>query len=226
MISEQIINDLCSAYGNRNSSVINRLLGSYRTDEGTTYTFIISEYVAMELATAAGPAMIKSVVELFKRRLNPSMRRWMIKMLFVANLDTAGIQLQSQGGSLIDYPAAELVEYAKPPPCTAFDDQTRWLKPLDWNQPGFDMVHHSPNKVEFFRICSGQSQDVELEHFAKFLENLTNFNLKVSIVVVVPMNILKDFKIGTVTGRGCMSHFKGWDCSEEQFEILGMVGYP
>lgn len=112
-------------------------------------------------------------------------------------------------------------------------DGEAWLKPVKWNQGGYDVIFVDKNQgyVRFVQITRGNRHSLRIEFFYDFLKRLQesdqSFEIKkLEIVFLLPEAKLQDFKISRVTGQGLLNAFSGWECGKEkdQVLVLGMKG--
>ena len=148
-------------------------------------------------------------------------------MWFFAKLKEDGLTLAQIQGDALNWPRLPRPFKSELPlPTSLFTgDVDVWIKPDRWNQAGFDAVHIKPKEktVEFFQVTRGATHDLNLTHFADCLSNLTRRQkFTILIYIVVPMENLRTFKLGKVSGVNEMVRFnQSWSIAEH-LKILGI----
>jgi hypothetical protein len=109
-----------------------------------------------------------------------------------------------------------------------------WLKPVKWNQGGYDAVYIDTGKnlVRFVQVTRGKTHSFKIRFFHEFLSNLDrvpklNFDIKrVDICFLVPKGNIGDFSISKTTGEGMLTKW-GWKKGIEVdlIDIYGIDGY-
>ena len=197
--------------GHASDSVVNRLLGCHLAppignDIIRRQPFIISEFAAIEFASRQGPDSISMLIQTFKDSINPAMDGWFLEMLFFSRLRHSGVKLfDSDDKEVGVWKDSQLLSFNLPSFPMIPNDRGIWLKPLKWNQGGFDAVYvdRSLGSVRFIQITRGQSHSLKLEIFCAFLQCLSasveSFVVKrIEIVFLVPRGIINDFRISTI----------------------------
>ena len=72
------------------------LLGSHHENDGNRYSFITSQYAAVELAMKSGPEVIRAIASAIRGYLNPVLRGCLFKMLFFANISVGKLELSTE----------------------------------------------------------------------------------------------------------------------------------
>ena len=119
-----------------------------------------------------------------------------------------------------------------------FEKSPIWLKPLKWNQGGYDAVYVDikKNLVRFVQITRWTEHSFKIEYFANFFENLrkikdSKIEIKtLEIYFLVPKKNVNKFKIkdSEITGKGLLVVFgKGWEKNKEhdQVKVRGIQGF-
>ena len=152
-------------------------------------------------------------------------------LLFISQLSHAGIKFDALFGAPVDWPKSTVTQFdpAKVPDLPA---SGVWLKPLAFNQGGYDAVfiHKHVGLVRFVQITRSDAHSLKLEFFHKLLAALRDSAhfvvTTLEIVFVVDATKQADFKISPVTGQGLLAAFTGWEKRKEKDKvtILGLNG--
>jgi len=211
--------------GARSNGAINRLFGSYKNIfDSSEKIVIVSQHAASALAIFGGPALIEKLVSTLHQDWNPSVDGWVLEMLFFARLQHGGVNIYDSNKNLIDTWCAVKILPFDPCNITAFcfppSDIGVWLKPLKWNQGGYDGVFLDQEKklVRFFQVTRSETHSLKLEYFYSFLLMLmksdASFQIEsLEIVFLVDLKKLSNFQIlaSGVTGQGLLGEFCGWE---------------
>ena len=211
---QQVLDDLHSAIsdvsdvstylnnhsGETSKGVINCLYSSYERYDGKRGTTFCSEYVATALAEKAGPGYVSKLIE-FLDPNNPSLKGWLVEIFFFASIKTGGLTLKVTG-------KCEKEEIWPHCPVEPFDPlavaipplhDKLWLKPLKWNQGGYDAVFidKTSSLVRIVQVTRGDSHKLKFLYFNVLLSNLKkgghNFT-KVDICFIIPENKKERFR--------------------------------
>jgi len=216
---------------------VNRLFKIY---EGALGPSIVSEYAASELALKMGPRSIECLYESLKGEINPALEGWMLEMWFFAAINYEDVQLFDSNINVQEtWPQSKVINFDPSNMLKeTFINKTKsiWLKPLRWNQGGYDAVCVNIDKqlLTFVQITRGSSHSLKLPYFRSFLHNITNiqgFNFQVTkleIYFLIPKSNLGKFSLSysDVTGKGCLS-LLGWTWGLEQnyVTVRGIKGF-
>jgi hypothetical protein len=201
------------------SDIINRLFGIFK-EKYKTKTFIISQYAANEIALKSGTQMVESLYYALKNEGNPAMEGWMFEMWFFASIKKETLKIHD-----------ELDNEELWPPCTVskFDPENPvinhspiWLKPLKWNQGGYDAVYVDKEKkyVKFVQITKGKEHSFKIQYFYSCLKKFSNLfeTNNVEIYMLVTKNNISKFKIGKIYGEGLLTPFN-WKKGDEKNQV-------
>ena len=218
---------LGAVVGDASGSVVNTLLGSHRDSNGKRYSFIASQYAALELSLRCGPETIRAISTAMRPYLNPAISGWLFEMLFMARISRGQLSLVSPKKKIViscDAPQ-QLLESSSPANAEIFQGSEKWIKPFNWNQAGFDAVHVIPDdrEIEFFQITMAAKHDLNFDHFAKFILNLESKQFQAHIYFVVPLCNLNNFEI-IFKGNQALN-LKGWSSRTKHVSILGMDNF-
>ncbi|EKX55552.1 hypothetical protein GUITHDRAFT_99327 [Guillardia theta CCMP2712] len=140
----QAVPDFASLFdmgmGERANNAVNRLHGKYRVGDEVHWT-LVSRFVSTELAQKLGESFVRQIEELSDATGNPTLKGVLFEMLFFARIGRgAGMQLT------MSLDAREINKLRGKMKVTRV-----CLKPLKWNQGGYDavIVDWSENFVRF-----------------------------------------------------------------------------
>jgi len=215
--------------GARSNGVINRLFGSYKSIvDGREKIVIVSQQAASALAIAGGPVLIKNLVSSLHQDWNPAVDGWVLEMLFFARLKHGGVDLLDSDKNPIDKWCEANIRRFDPcniaTLCFPQTDIGVWLKPVRWNQGGYDGVFLDQKKktVRFIQVTRSETHSLKLEYFYSFLsmlmESEASFEIEsLEIVFLVDVKKLSKFRIldSGVTGQGLLAAFRGWEKGDE-----------
>jgi len=110
------------------------------------------------------------------------------------------------------------------------DQATMWLKPLKWNQGGYDAVYvdRKNQLIRFVQITRGNEHSFKIQYFFDLLEKFSKkFETKtLEIYFLVPKKQLLIFNIpnSKVEGQGLLKPFWGENKEINQVKIRGIEG--
>ena len=172
---------------------------------------------------------------------NPVMRGWIFEVFFFQTLSSNGTIFlvgPMNGPEIVWNAGSELwVPFSPDDPTIASCPFKEWLRPIKYNQGGFDAVymteegevefegeHFKTVSVLFVQCTIAVDHTVKLEFCCTFLKNmLTNLRYKTircEFYFIVPSTNVNNFKIGTTTGR--LSQF-GWN--DHSLQVRGIKGW-
>jgi hypothetical protein len=109
-----------------------------------------------------------------------------------------------------------------------------WLKPLKWNQGGYDAVYieiidndiykkeDKKINVKFVQITRGKDHSLKLQYFKELMENLKELfeTITLDIYFIVPFDNIRIFKISEskVESQGSLGLF-GWEKYKEKEKV-------
>lgn len=231
--SHDIVPYLMNTIGSTSQGIINRLFSNYRIN-GKRTSSIVSSFAVTLLAIKNGPALIQTIVKVLDAHLNPSMEGWMMEMWFFSKVKIDDIRVTSRSSAKKILWRKSLVLDFDP---ERFQDLTLsqpvWLKPLKWNQGGYDAVYVDKEKqmVRFVQITRGEEHSFKIQYFHALLSQMSRVKaggfeiLDLQICFLVSLDRLHEFKIpnGKISGRGLLKQFK-WEKGKEldHVEICGV----
>jgi len=217
--------------GERANNAVNRLHGKYRVGDEVRWT-LVSRFVSIELAQKLGETFVRKIEELVDATKNPTLRGWLFEMLFFARIgQEAGLQLTTRSERDDVWKSCNVIRVA-PMEINKLQEKTKvarvCLKPLKWNQGGYDavIVDWSEKFVRFVQVTTRQSHDLKLRYMAKCLQLLgigEDDGWKVEIMFVVPKENLNSFRVQNVENKGMLARY-GWTRGNEDIEaqVFGM----
>ncbi|KAI3655578.1 hypothetical protein MP638_004124 [Amoeboaphelidium occidentale] len=217
--------------GEVSEAVINRLFCIYYRRQGAGrrpwYVTIVSTCAKSLLAMKGGPELVKNLATVTRLALNPSLDGWLLETWFFALLCKSGVKLRYKTESVEEEWPESIVElYTKIP---SLPDGGIWLKPLKWNQGGFDaiFIDKTQHFVRFVQITRADSHSFKIEYFHEFLSKLakspSSFEItRLEIVFLVLKEKMNVFQISDVSGEGLLVPF-GWKKGEEK-EMVTIAG--
>ena len=146
----------------------------------------VSEYAATAIAKKLGPNLISNLRTILKSAMNPSMDGHLFEMWFFAKLEHGKLEFKSKWAehkqwwtlnrwSHCVWDQSTVVPFDPegnlPPICTFTNT---WLKPLKWNQGGYDAVFLQPNikSVTFVQLTRSDTHSFKPKYFKALLENM------------------------------------------------------
>jgi hypothetical protein len=168
---------------------------------------------------------------------------WFLEMWFFASLDEKGVKVYNKEENLEQtWPKSAVINF-DPYKMNSqiFKTSPVWLKPLKWNQGGYDAIYVDikKNLLKFIQITRGTEHSFKIEYFATFLKNLLeikDFKIEIKtleIYFLVPKKNVRDFKFkySKITGQGLLEDLtrKGWGWKKthehEQVQVRGIQGF-
>jgi hypothetical protein len=210
--------------GEGSENVINRLFNIYEINSKKRKS-IISEYVSTEIGIKFGPKVIQKLWKFIEKYKNPSMEGWMLEIWFFANLQNEGIKLYDINDNIVDIKKSDILNF-DPDNLSYIKDilinskKSIWLKPLKWNQGGYDVVNVDVNNniVKFFQITRSSEHSFKLKYFYELMLNFSNYfeTKTLEIYFIVPKDNILNFNIpnSKVDGHGLLQPFK-WEKGKE-----------
>ena len=212
-----------NAIGLRSNFAVNRLFGSYETttknDQPVYHHTLISEYAAVELGLRVGPQSIQFLARSVRNDSNPSFDGWIFEMWFFSSIRNKGYSIPHEP-LISDIFSIPLTSFS----VAAFDryPDVFWLKPIDWNQGGYDAVfiNRLTARVVFVQVTAAIKHDLKLCYFKDFLMALRRCFVisQVDIFFVIPNRNLKTFKISKILDTGDLTEY-GWPKGKEKLKV-------
>ncbi|EKX35592.1 hypothetical protein GUITHDRAFT_79695 [Guillardia theta CCMP2712] len=231
--------------GDTSDQFVNRLQGKYRMGSQVYWT-PVSRFVATELAQRLGESFVREIEELSGIAANPTLKGVLFEMLFFARIGREpGLQVLLRSGRESEPPGVpekwdrwEL--YAVKDLDTSEIDEARrngmtrmCLKPLKWNQGGYDAVIVDWNKTSvcFVQVTIAETHDLKLRYMSECLDSLgvePGGNWEVRIVFIVKKENLYKFAVRHVENKDILLRKYGWAYSQEEIDanVVGMDSGP
>ena len=190
-------------------------LESFRHD-----VFFISEYLASALATKGDESYIQNILAIGQNNLgqnNPALQGWLLEIYFFAAIKSNGFQYRERGKMDVQLFTGTISSF-DPLNVESIPGEPVWLKPSKWNQGGYDAVYVDKDQglVIIVQVTRSGTHKFKIEYFEKLLKILTcRMHIKtVEICFVVTADVSENFKISTVSGRGLLKQYPGWESIE------------
>jgi hypothetical protein len=133
---------------------------------------VVSRFAADLLAIKAGPDVIEVLANSLQQDMNPSMEGWIFEMLFFSRLRHGEVRFKDKAGKPNSWPKAEKILVLEKQTLGELEGDQIWLKPLRWNQGGYDavFVDKSIPTVRFVQVTSGKKHTFKIRYFRKLLD--------------------------------------------------------
>jgi hypothetical protein len=197
---------LSGTIGPCSNGAVNHLLCSSK--ENPSF-YPVSDYAATVMSKMLGP-MISNLRSVLQKQMNPSMDRHLFEMWFFEKVEHGNLNFLwrwvqrkfwwlnkfKHGVWRRSVSTTFDPEGSLPPICTLQDS---WLKPLKWNQGGYDAVFLQPTSksVTFVQLARSHTHSFKPKYFRKLLDNMKNnwcLNLEfLDICFVVPSSCVNSF---------------------------------
>jgi hypothetical protein len=193
----------------------------------------VSKYAASLLSMESEMDIIIKLAEKLKiGDIPPPMNGWIFEMWFFANLRKQGVTLYDHKDTQTVCEKSNFISLRKIDDIfeALSDENCCWMKPLNWNQPGYDAIFIDKEKklIRFVQITISKKHSFNIEHFYSLLKSLSvsdkSFEiLSLEIVFVVDRKRLKAFQLNCISGQGLLNPF-GWKKQKEtdNVQILGI----
>jgi hypothetical protein len=227
--------------GDMSNRVLNRLLVTYENvavarvqgaHKGYT-NGIVSVYAAEELANKLGMAVIDSLIKALRRDRNPALDGWLLEVLFFTQLRHEGVTIFDANslGQLVPiekFPISDV--HVIDPTSRDFSylpevpEEGLWLKPINYNQGGYDAVHLTRTRIRFIQLTKAKSHDLKLIFFSRLihkfrLQNLFNEGCSVEIIYLVENSRFHNFSINSTDDWGALVEY-GWAPGSDAERVL------
>ena len=217
-----------SKIGISSSDVINRLFGCYEQYEYS----VISDFAVRLIACALGRLLVDRMINLFKAKRNPALHGALLELWFFSSIEADGLELYDRKeGSTETWPKCDCMEF-NPNTVSGLPSYPIWLKPLRWNEGGYDAVYVNTNEnlTRFVQVTRADEHPFKIWYFSNLLTKFSSiFETKtLEICFVVPIDKVFNFKISPVTGQGLLAAFGdkwSWGKEAESARILGTTKF-
>jgi KaiC/GvpD/RAD55 family RecA-like ATPase len=201
------------------SDIINRLFNVCK-EEYKTSTSIVSQYASDEIALKSGTQLVESLYKALKNEGNPAMEGWMLEMWFFASIKKETLKIYDNLDNEELWPSCIVSKFDPENP--VIDHSQIWLKPLKWNQGGYDAVYvdKKKNYVKFVQITKGKEHSFKIQYFYSCLEKFSDLFVtkNVEIYILVTKDNISSFKIGKIQGQGLLTPFN-WKKGDEKTQV-------
>ncbi len=239
--ASNIVDHILGRVGDQADQGVNRLFIRYLNEISEPKTAIVSRYASILLAEAIGPDLVRHIYDSIRGEMNPAMDGWIFEMFFFAKLKMGGVVLYDspEQGQVptIQWEEARTIlrlDPSNPSALTISPASRIWMRPVKWNQGGYDAIFWSNNTVTFVQVTRGTTHSFKLEFFSHVLNAFANSIAPrieaVDVFFVVPRDIVSTFRVSNVSGHGLLQRYrtsKGtrWGNSNEQLhvQIVGVV---
>lgn len=201
--------------GNHSPDLANSLISIYTAGD-VEVRDIVSRHAAWVIACQLGPTQVKMAAQFFEADGNPALSGWFLEIFLFACARTGRIKLLSKSGLQEDWNFEEAITSFSPSrPTRASCPENCWLKPLNFNNPGYDAVIliAETATVRFVQISRKKERAINLSPslllLAKLVEN-DIFSVKsVEFFVICPTSILLSAKVTTIQSPAAFATH-GW----------------
>jgi hypothetical protein len=204
-------------------------------------TFLVSEFVARQLAETCEKAFVVQATSQAMRLGNPSFDGWVLEMDFMMQL-----RLACENGTSIKVNVMDTTEEEWAVPLRVLFNNPNdlvgdvisqdgvqvhhnklnvvdyaWLVPKHWNQGAYDAAQVLPNSIRFVQVTRGQTHSLKLQYMRTLIAALVQIGrlvLTVEVVFVVPEGRCDNFTLGQVTAQ-----LGDWNWSPEQRRVAGFA---
>ena len=214
---------LSSRVGITNQANSDHLMVRYKS--GNLFaSFLISKYVTSRLLQICEASVFKIAYSLASENENPSFMEWVVEFDFISQLkastnSTIKLFTSEASNAEVEWKVPGVIDFD---PDTDFDASAlplgMWLKPVKWNQEGYDLVglfQDAQNDeipyLRFVQITNAEAHKANLKHFRKLAAKVAGLGLEVGveIVMISPVgnnptsvdikneNLLQEFRIGS-----------------------------
>jgi len=136
--AQDIVQYIKFTIGDSSKEVINRLFSIYKI-ENIKKKSIISQYAFSQIGIKFGEEIIKNLYEVIKHDSNPSMDGWFLEIWFFSCLNGKGIKIYDQNNNEEFWNSNQIIYFNPKNPPSNLKNST-WLRPIQWNQGGYDSV--------------------------------------------------------------------------------------
>ena len=198
---------------------VNNLISWFCGDDGSTRCAPVSTFAASTIAQKLGPRLVSNLRKALKPAINPSVDSSLFEMWIFAKLKDEGLKFQEKTTPATEWSDNEWNASS----VFTFDPHGRmpaiqrsistWLKPIKWQQGGYDAVQLNVEKesIIFLQITRSASHSFKTEYFEQLLlqiKHVWGVNIRfLEIYFVVPHLRASDFKIEKPTDSGFFSEY-------------------
>ena len=179
---------LNSRVGGTSAVAVNSLQCRFTANSGQSKFYIVSEFVATQIAIKCGPDYIESVIQSTRASQNPALYGWLLELWFFASITNGGFEYKDENRQLHRWEESAYSLF-DPLNVTAQDLHNKWLKPKKWNQGGYDAVHLHDGIVTFVQVTRAKKHTLNYSYFQMLVCNLFHMQYdikKIEIFFVIP----------------------------------------
>ena len=164
-------------------------------------SFLISKYVTSRLLQICEASAFRIAYSLASAHENPSFMEWVVECDFLSQFKasingTFKLFNAEESNDVVEWRVPDVKDFD---PDTDFDASAlplaMWLKPVKWNQEGYDLVglfqdmQHEIRYLRFVQITSAEALKADLKHFRKLAAKVAclGFEVGVEIVMISPV---------------------------------------
>ena len=172
------------------------------------------------------------MIDFFKAKRNPALHGALLELWFFSSIEADELELYDKKKcSNETWPKCDCMEF-NPNTVSGLPSYPIWLKPLRWNEGGYDAVYVNTNRnhTRFVQVTTADEHPFKIWYFSNLLTKFSSiFETKtLEICFVVPINKVFTFKISPVTGQGLLAAFGdkwSWGKEAESARILGTTKF-
>jgi hypothetical protein len=219
-----------SSIGSHSSKPTNRLFNVFEDDNKVQTSELLCEFVLSALSIRVGPTAILNLYVTLGNMSNPALEGWILECWFFATLQLQDIILHDVQGvnpEILSKSYFTAFDPDQPPPIPT---SPTWLRPLKWNQGGYDAVYVDRGRslVRFYQITRAESHSLKLGYFQKVMLEFAKQNFvtnTVEIYFVVPLDRVSKFQIkqNQVESSGALSEFYFGVLSEKDAKSIDQI---
>ena len=176
-----------------------------------------------------GETFVRKIEQLVVIAQNPVLGGALFEMLFFARIvNEPGLRVTSRTGEAVSWESCAVKTFDPTQPYTSGIERCVCLKPIAWNHGGYDtvIVVLRERIVRFVQVTAASERDLKLQYFSDCMDAVRIKRWeqsKMEIVIVVPEDNLKNFRLSEVVEEGALARY-GWRAGEETSKacVVGM----
>ena len=195
---------------------------------------IVSEYAATEYALCMGPELISALYQAVRSECNPAFDGWLLELWFFAHIRNRELKCTVKGSLAIFTLPVCAVEQFTPDKDDIkqklLSSTSLWLKPVKWNQGGYDAVYCNTVKkiIYIVQITRVTSHEFKVKYFVKLLNSFENafpnIAFEVRIMFVVLEENLQSFQFTSEYDIGNLEKYGINQNNEDKSENIWILG--
>jgi hypothetical protein len=178
----------------------NHLLVRYKSGQRFT-KFVISKFVTSLLLSNCEAAVYKIMYSMAMQQVNPSFLGWVVEFDFISQLRQCSVEGKKflfvnprKSESRTEWSVPDVVDFNPDSEfCPSDIPVGTWLKPVKWNQEGYDLVcylcEEGKHFLCFVQVTNAVEHVVNLQHFQRLVvkaSRILQVTLGVEVIVVSP----------------------------------------